>query len=372
MKITKVEAIYLRLPVVTTDCDGTQDDLVVLVHTDEGITGVGEVDSAPLVAKACIDSPMSHAIANGLANLIVGEDPLNISKLWDKMYHGSHFYGRFGPAIHAMSGIDLALWDIAGKYYNQPVYRLLGGGYRDKLRAYASILFGNTPAETSKIGKTWAKAGFTAVKFGWGPFGKDEKLDEQHAQAAREAIGEKRDMMIDVGCTWDWKTAVKREEMLRQFRPFWIEEPLWPDDFAGYGELSKRSPTRIAAGEGESGVPMFTSLITQGGVDIVQPDVARCGGLTAAMKIAEVARVNGRGVCNHAYKTGISVAASIHFLAAISNAVVLEYCVEEGPLRQETTVEKFPLDKDGYVAVPQTPGLGVTLNMKTIEKYRQK
>ena len=371
MKITKVEAIYLRLPVVTTDCDGTQDDLVVLVHTDEGIIGVGEVDSAPTVAKAVIEAPMSHAIANGLANVLVGENPLDIRRLWDKMYRATIYYGRFGPAIHAMSGIDIALWDIYGKVMGKPVYQLLGGAYHSKLRAYASILFGNTPAETKKIAKLWTSKGFTAIKFGWGPFGADAKLDEQHAQAAREGMGPKTDFMIDVGCAWNWKTAVLREQMLRQFNPFWIEEPLLADDYEGYGKLSAASPTRIAAGEGESNPPFFERLMREGGVDIVQPDVARCGGLTAAMKIADIAKGLGRGVCNHAYKTGISVAASIHYLAAISNGVVLEYCVEEGPLRQTTTKEKFPVVK-GYVDVPQTPGLGVTLNMDTIDKYRQK
>lgn len=370
MKITKVEAIHLRLPNVTTDCDGTQDDLVIRIHTDEGIVGTGEVDSSPHVAKAVVDAPMSHFIANGLANALVGENPLDIRRLWDKMSRATIYFGRFGPAIHAISGCDIALWDIAGQYYKQPVYRLLGGGYHTKLRAYASILFGNTPEDTYNIGKQWVKAGFTAVKFGWGPFGRDAKLDREHAAAARKALGKDRDFMIDVGCCWDWKTAVLREEMLREFNPFWIEEPLAADDFEGYGKLSERSPTRIAAGEGESGVPAFDHLLRVGGVDIVQPDVARCGGLTAAMKIADIAHLLRRGVCNHAYKTGISVAASIHFMAAIPNGVVLEYCVEEGPLRQTTTNEKFPV-VDGYVEVPQGPGLGVTLNMKTIEKYRQ-
>lgn len=371
MKITKVEAIYMRLPVVTEACDGTQDDLVVLVHTDAGITGIGEVDSAPTVAKAVIDAPMSHYIANGLANALVGENPLDIHRLWDKMYRATFYYGRFGPAIHAMSGIDLALWDILGKSTGKPVHQLLGGKYNSKLRAYASILFGDTPAETKKIAKHWVSKGFTAVKFGWGPFGRDAKLDEKLAEAAREGLGEKTDFMIDVGCCWDWKTAVLREQMLRQFNPFWIEEPLQPDDYEGYAKLSAASPTRIAAGEGESNPTFFERLMREGGIDIVQPDMARCGGLTAAMRIADTAKSMGKGVCNHAYKTGISVAASIHYLAAISNGVVLEYCVEEGPLRQLTTREKFPVVK-GYVDVPNTPGLGVTLNMDTIEKYRQK
>jgi L-rhamnonate dehydratase len=371
MKITKVEAIHLRLPNVTTDCDGTQDNLVVLVHTDAGLVGIGEVDSSPTVAKAVIEAPMSHYIANGLANVLIGEDPLEIGRLYEKMHRATIYYGRFGPAIHAMSGIDLALWDIAGKHYGVPVYKLLGGAYQKKLRAYASILFGNTPDDTFKIAQQWANAGFTAVKFGWGPFGKDEKLDLEHAAAARRGLGDKRDFMIDVGCCWDWKTAVRREELLRQFRPFWIEEPLLADDFEGYGKLSNHVSTRIAAGEGESGVAAYEHLMRVGDIDIVQPDLARCGGLTAGMKIAEIAKSLRKGVCNHSYKTGISIAASLHFMAAIQNGVILEYCVEEGPIRQTTTIEKFPVI-NGYVDVPEAPGLGVNLNWDTIEKFRQK
>lgn len=370
MKITKVEAIHLRMPNVNDRCDGTQDDLVVVVHTDEGITGIGEVDSSPAVIKAVIEAPMSHFVANGLANAVVGEDPLNIRVLWDKMYRASIYYGRFGPAIHAISGIDMALWDIAGKYYGQPVHRLLGGKYRDKLRAYASILFGDTPEQTYEIGKRWVDAGFTAVKFGWGPFGQSEKSDYEHAAAARKALGPDRDLMIDVGCCWDWKTAARREEMLRQFNPFWIEEPLQADDFEGYGKLSAVSRTRIAAGEGESGLPAFETLLRTGGVDVLQPDMARCGGLTTAMQIASVAGSLRRSVCNHAYKSDILVAASVHFLAAIPNYLILEYCVEQSPIRTDVTNEDFPV-VDGHVTIPDTPGLGVTLNMDMIDKYRQ-
>src|SRR5919112_1385814 len=164
MKITKVEALYLRLPDVNERCDGTQDTLVVRVHTDAGITGIGEVDSSPAVAKAIIEAPMSHYIARGLAQCVIGEDPLEIDLLWEKMYRGSIFFGRGGAAQQAISGIDIALWDIAGKAYGQPVYKLLGGGFNKKFRAYASILFGDTPQQTYEIGRRWTGEGFTAVK----------------------------------------------------------------------------------------------------------------------------------------------------------------------------------------------------------------
>src|SRR5437773_4382736 len=153
MKITRVEAIPLRLPEVNERCDGSQETLVVKVHTDDGVVGVGEVDSSALVAKAVIDAPLSHKICRGLAQCVLGEDPFEIEKLIHKMYEGSIFFGRQGAVIQAMSGIEIALWDIVGKATNRPVYQLLGGGFRKKFRAYASILFGDTPAETERIGR---------------------------------------------------------------------------------------------------------------------------------------------------------------------------------------------------------------------------
>src|SRR5882724_4501987 len=169
MKITRVEAIHLRLPVINERCDGSQDTLVVKVHTDAGISGVGEVDSSPAVARAIIDAPISHKISRGLTECVVGHDPFEIDRLIHRMYEGSIFFGRQGAVIQAMSGVEIALWDIVGKATERPVYQLLGGAFRKSLRAYASILFGDTPAETEKIGRKLVKLGFRSVKFGWGP-----------------------------------------------------------------------------------------------------------------------------------------------------------------------------------------------------------
>ena len=339
------------------------------VHTDEGITGIGEVDSGPTVARAIIESPLGHKVWSGLAELLIGEDPLNIRPLWDKMFAGTVYNGRSGAVVHALSGLDLALWDIAGKALKQPVYRLLGGGYRTRVRAYASSLFGDTPEKTFELGRQYVLQGFTAVKFGWGPFGRDETLDMELASAAREGVGRQADLMFDVGGAWDWKTAIRREEKLRAFGPLWIEEPLSAEDLAGYAKLTECSRTLIAAGESEADLPAFDRLIREGGVDVVQPDVARCGGLTGAMRVADIASFCRRQVANHAFKTGISIAASLHFLAAIPNALILEYSVSDSPLRQRATVQTFPV-VDGYVEIPRDPGLGVDLNMETIEEYR--
>src|SRR5262249_41706809 len=154
MKITRVEPIHLRLPTVNDRCDGSQETLVVKVHTDEGIIGIGEVDSSAQVAKAIIEAPLSHKICRGLAECVLGQDPFAIDRLIHRMYEGTIFFGRQGAVIQAMSGIEIALWDIVGKATQCPVYQLLGGAFQKKLRAYASILFGDTPAETERIGRT--------------------------------------------------------------------------------------------------------------------------------------------------------------------------------------------------------------------------
>src|SRR3954470_6416655 len=168
MKITRVEPIHLRLPDVNERCDGSQETLVVKVWTDAGIVGVGEVDSSPVVAKAIIDAPISHKISRGLAECVLGQDPFEIDRLIHRMYEGAIFFGRQGAVIQAMSGVEIALWDIVGKATGRPVYQLLGGGFKKTFRAYASILFGDTPDETRRIGERLRGQGFRAVKFGWG------------------------------------------------------------------------------------------------------------------------------------------------------------------------------------------------------------
>src|SRR5213592_4178580 len=199
MKITRIEAIHLRLPEVNERCDGSQETLIVKVHTDAGLTGVGEVDSSALVAKAVIEAPLSHKICRGLAQCVLGQDPFETERLIHRMYEGSIFFGRQGAAIQAMSGIEIALWDIAGKATGRPVYQLLGGGFRKTFRAYASILFGDTPAQTERIARelagqavaerSGATPSFRAVKFGWGPMGQSEESDLAHVRAAREGLG---------------------------------------------------------------------------------------------------------------------------------------------------------------------------------------
>jgi L-rhamnonate dehydratase len=369
MKITQVEAIFLRLPAINERCDGTQETLIVKVHTDAGITGVGEADSSSLVAKAIIDAPVSHKIARGLGECVLGQDPFEIDRLIHRMYEGSIFYGRQGAAIQAMSGVEIALWDIMGKAVGRPVYQLLGGGFRKKFRAYASILFGDTPAETEKIGRGLADKGFRAVKFGWGPMGQGEASDIAHVRAARNGVGPGVELMIDAGLCWDTATAIRRSKQFEQFNPTWLEEPLHPDNLAGYARLSAQSPIRIAAGEEVCDIKEFQQLMDVGSIDVVQVDVTRVGGLARSKRIGWDSAERHRLCVNHSYKTGVNIAASLHFVAALPNTSYFEYCVEQGALRQTLTKQRFPV-VDGEIAVPEEPGLGIELDDAVVEKYR--
>ncbi|MEX2540737.1 MAG: mandelate racemase/muconate lactonizing enzyme family protein [Trueperaceae bacterium] len=368
MKITDVQAIYLSLPTIAKRSDGTQDALIVKVTTDAGITGVGEVDSSPLAAKAAIEAPMSSSITSGLRELVIGENPFEYERLWHEMYHGSRYAGRSGLFIHAMSGIDLALWDIMGKAQGLPVHTLLGGAFRKRVRAYASTLFGEDLASTADKARRCVDEGFTAVKFGWDPMGRDPDYDEALVDTIRNAVGPRVDVLIDAGQCWDTKSAI---QMARRFEPYdiyWLEEPLRPDNIAGYAELSRATHLRIAAGEAESDRHSYLQLMEAGNVDVVQVDVTRTGGLTEAKKIAWAAYDRGRSVINHSFTTDVNIAASLALLASIPEAPFLEFCVEESPIRNQLVRNPFVVE-DGYVSVPDAPGLGVELDDAVLESY---
>src|SRR5438552_14493178 len=212
MKITDVEAIHLRLPEVAEIADGTQDVLVVRIRTDTGLVGIGEVTSQSYVCKAVFEAPRSAERRHGLAHILRGQDPLDVEGLWQRMYYHTNRYGRRGAAVHAISGADIALWDLRGKALGQPVHELLGGAHRQDVRAYASYLFGAEPGQTAALARQAIGLGLTAVKFGWGPFGKDEAVDVAHVEAAHRAVGADRDLMVDAGQCWDAATALDRAE----------------------------------------------------------------------------------------------------------------------------------------------------------------
>jgi L-rhamnonate dehydratase len=372
VKITDVEAIILRQPALDDGiADGSQDDLVIKVHTDEGIVGIGEVDSAPEAVRALVERRSSHAIAGSLHDLLVGEDPRDVERLWQKMYRGLIYIGRRGIALHALSGIDIALWDIRGKAEGKPVHELLGGAKRDEVRAYASMLMPDTPEETAERVGALCDDGFTAVKLGWGPLGKDPKHDVELAAAAKEAAGD-CEILIDAGLGYggDAKTAIDVARELEQIGIFWLEEPFEPDEYEAYAELADAVDIRVAAGEQDTTRWGFRELIERGHVDLVQPDVTRCGGITEWLRIAELARERGVETVPHAWKSGIIKAASLQCNAVIPDALFQEYCVADTPINQTLTRERLPVEDGGCVRIPTAPGIGVTLDDDVVERYR--
>lgn len=368
MKITAVEPIHLRVPVVEAIPDGTLDVLVVRVETDAGITGIGEVTSQSYVCKACFEAPRSAARRHGLTSILIGEDPLDPERLWEKMYYETNRYGRRGAAIHAISGADIALWDIKGQAEGKPIYELLGGAHRSTVKAYASVLFGDTPDDTAALAREFVALGLTAAKFGWGPFGKDAATDLAHVQAARDVLGDDRDLMVDAGHAWDLRTAIARAELLAPLGIVWLEEPLAQDDRKGYAELCRVSPVPIAAGEGDVTHYDFEDLIEHG-LHVVQPDVAFCGGLTVCRRVSDMCQMHSRRAVPHCFSTGINLAASLHWMASVPNGDLVEYCLRPSPLMRKL-VKNLPPLVDGRVPVPSGPGLGIELDEDIIREFR--
>lgn len=368
MKITNVEAIILKLPEISSAADGTQDDLIIVVETDEGITGYGEVDTAPYVGKAVVDSYMSHGTCYGLREVVVGTDPFDYEQIWKDMWDKTYYYGRFGPVMHVMSGIDMAIWDIMGKACGKPVHKLLGGSYVDKVRAYASALMPDSIDEVKRNVEKYVSQGYTAVKLGWGPLGYNAKFDVELVRTARKAAGDNVEVMIDIGKRYRLKEAMYVAKALEQLNVYWLEEPLPAEDYRGYKRLTESTTMRIATGEEESGRLAYQRLVNETGVDVIQPDMSRCGGLTEAKKIGTIAADNNILCVPHGFKTGVLVAASIHFIASVQHAPFLEFSVTESAIRKELLAKPFA-HKNGYVDVPQAPGLGIELNPEVIKKY---
>ncbi len=368
MKITQIEALVLRQPDALESgiADGSQDALIVRIHTDEGLTGIGEIDSSPLVAKAAIDAPASHSNASGLRSLLVGEDPTDIARLWRKMYLGSIYFGRRGAGMHALSGLDIALWDLAGKARGVPVSELLGGARRDRVPAYASTLMPFTTDEVRSVIYEQQAAGFGAVKLGWGAFGSSADIEEGLVAAARKALGDQAALMLDIGMEWQGATeGIERARRLEQYRPEWIEEPFLPDAYSDYQRLAAVTSIPIAAGEEESTLTDFERLLDTG-IGVLQPDVTRAGGITECVRIAAEVKRRDRNCVLHAWSTGIIKAASLHVLSVMERADWMEYCVQETELNRRLVQQRFPLT-DGCAIVPTEPGLGIDIDEDVLQ-----
>ena len=370
MKIIDVEPIVLRLGEVDASrADGTQDAFVVRIHTDEGIAGIGEADTAPMLARTMIEMPSSHSVARGLREVLVGEDPLHIDRLWQLMFHASDHYGRRGAALHVISAIDIALWDIAGKVAGRPVSDLLGGRRLDEIPVYASEVMPETPDDVRRIAERAVEAGYSALKLGWGPLGRDLAFDERLVGVARETLGPDRTLMLDGGRAYTVKRALELLRRVEEHRLYWFEEALQPDDLRGYRRLADRADVRISAGEADETVAPFRALVEQGHIDVLQPDLARCGGFTVARQIALLERSSAVEIVPHCFSTGILIAASLHFVATLDRPTWSEYSVADSPLVNGILEEPFVL-QHGTLAVPGGPGLGIALDEDAIGRYR--
>ncbi len=366
MKIAQVVCQILRIENVQAKTASSQDAVIVRVRTEDGLEGIGEADASPEVVKAIVDAPFSHNIACGLREILVGENPLETERLWQKMYRRTMYFGRTSVGIAAMAAVDMALWDLKGKHYGEPIHRLLGGKQHAKIKAYASILFGRDGAETTDIARRWRETGYQAVKCGWEPMGQNEALDIELVRGRARESATARCSSTRAACGTPAR-RVRRAHAFAEFRIEWLEEPLREDDLEGYVWLRDRSPVPIASGEGECGREAFRPWIDRRALDVYQVDLSRCGFTDAAFIRARVEEYGAR-LCNHCYTSPLTVAASLHWLSTCRDAFLFEDCVEDSPLRHELTIEKVQAE-GGWITVSDRPGLGVTLNEDFVKHH---
>jgi L-alanine-DL-glutamate epimerase-like enolase superfamily enzyme len=385
--ITDVEAIVLDTgkdypdPAAAGEAHGVRFVSLLKISTDAGITGWSDIETQPHVGKAIVDAPSGGAVGfEGLRSALVGEDPLERERLWQKMYRYLAYYGRQGAGMQMISGADIALWDIAGKAFGQPVHKLLGAKYRDSIAAYASTLFRPTPEGMQEAVASYLERGFRAIKFGWGIFGYDLERDITLVRAAREEAGPGIALMVDAG--WygtsheapfkarslkDW---IRLARALEELGIIWLEDFIHPENFAGYRAVAAECTTlRLAAGEQYSGYADFARLVDEGGIDVLQPDLSRCGGLTVGKQIADLAMRRQIDCVPHAWLTDLLKAATLHLNAYLMSSLYLEFNVSSASLLNTlctTTIEMV----DGMIPVPTGPGLGVEVDEEMVRRFR--
>jgi L-rhamnonate dehydratase len=370
VKITAVEPLVLRMDRVDVSrADGTQDAFLLRLHTDEGLVGIGEADTSPYLARTMIEMPSSHAVARGLGEVLVGQDATEIGRLWDILFHASYHYGRGGVALHVMSAIDMALWDLAGKAAGKPVCQLLGGPSVDTIPVYASEVMPETVEEVRHLAEKAVAGGYRALKLGWGPLGRDLAHDVELATVAREVLGPERELMLDGGMAYTVESALDLLERLDGLRLYWLEEPLAADDYDGYRRLADSTEVRIAAGEADSGLAPYRRLVEDGHVDVLQPDLARCGGFSVGRGIRQLIAERDVEAVPHCFSTGVLVAASLHFAASLERPTWSEYSVADSPFVSGVLAEPFAL-VDGTLAVPTGPGLGIDLDEDLLQTMK--
>jgi len=369
MKITRVEAMTLTCPLDKPIMDATytlphRSAVLVKVDTDEGLSGIGEAayfGGPPLITKTIIEKELQE--------YLIGEDPLNIERLWEKMYQRSIKHGRKGAVIASMSGIDIALWDIKAKAAGMPLYQLLGGCYQ-QIRAYASAGFyaeGKGLKELAAEMASYVKEGFTAVKM---KIGRNQSEDLARVKAVREAIGDDIDLLVDGNNAYTAYQAIKIARKMEADNIFWFEEPVPAEDIEGSAAVAAALDTPLAAGENEFTRYGFRDLIINKALDIAQPDVTWCGGITEAKKIAAMASAWNIPCVPHSFSSAIALVANLHFSASIPNSMFQEFDRNYNPLRENLLIEPIRINKSGYIELMDKPGLGVELNQSIVKQYR--
>ncbi len=370
MRITDIEVIGMRAHVEGQRAEWGDDAVIVKVHTDEGLIGIGESDTSPEVLRAIVNAPYSHSSCIGLKEIIVGKDPLQIRERWDDMRTGSIYLGRRGAVVHAISAIDIALWDIAGQANGVPVHELLGPRMHDALPAYGTFIPTSDPEESAATALALKSRGLVGAKVGGGDFGLDLEADLIQLEMMRSAVGSEFQLMADLMCRWG--TAERSRAAIALYREIgleWIEEPVLPDDFAGYAALSGRPDVKIAGGEALETLADFTAFLERARPDIVQPDITRCGGITEMVRIADLAAEQSVRLVPHGFSTGVLNAATAHFLVSRPEAYLVEMSSSNSPFFTDLVQDPVRVT-EGLVSPPLGAGLGIILNEDLIDNHR--
>lgn len=369
MKIREIKCAGLRgaTPEGGWSNEIRPDDCVhtlIAVHTDEGLVGLGSVFTNDALVQAAL---------NLLEPLYRGENALEPERVSEKLHQNMFWMGRGGSITHAISGIDIALWDILGKATGQPVGRLLGGRYRDRIMPYASLLMDEPERMKDHLLPVKAQ-GFKAFKIGWGPFGRrTAAVDEAIVAAARDAIGPDCKLMVDAGgsdahWTGRYKWALNTAKMLANYDVTWFEEALSPDALEDYIKLREHSPVPISGGEVLTRRQSFQPWIEKRAFDIIQPDVTKVGGISEERRIAWMAEDYGVKFIPHGWNTAVGLAADLQLASAIATTDFVEY-LTGSPFIDEITLGGWHLDSEGMLAIPSKPGLGLELDPDVVMKY---
>ena len=366
MKITDVKAIRLRASIPTegqvfsrSGVRNTRSSTLIKVETDNGIYGLGSASGNGELIE--------FIVARVLKPLLVGMDPTAIDDIWDTAYvRGGHKeFGTRGVGVVAMSGVDVALWDIVGKVRGVPLYQLLGGKVRDKVPVYATALYPEEPAQVARRARGFADQGFHGVKI---KVGFDLDQDIRIVRAVRQELGKDFVVMTDANQGYSLEVGIKAAQAFADAGAFWLEEPLFVEDIAGHAILRERGNTPIAVGENLNMTSAFENFILRGAVDFIQPDVARAGGVTEVRKIAALASQHKVPVSFHTWGDAVALAASVHLSAAIENCIVMELDYTYNPLREELLHEPIKFE-NGYLIPSDKPGLGIELAQNALPRF---